>query len=135
MRSDRTPVYLSSTAERDRRYPRPAGTTEGRHALSCLPLVSEERTLGGLVLNFPTDQEFDHERRALKEALAAQAAQALERARLDAAEQDLRRQLTFLVEASEILSSSLDYAQTLRQIANLAVPRLADWCANRSSRR
>jgi PAS domain S-box-containing protein len=35
----------------------------------------------------------------------------------------------FLAEASEILVSSLDYEATLRRIANLVVPRLADWCA------
>jgi PAS domain S-box-containing protein len=34
----------------------------------------------------------------------------------------------FLAEASEILGSSLNYGRTLQQIADLAVPRLADWC-------
>lgn len=35
----------------------------------------------------------------------------------------------FLASASEELASSLDYELTLRQLARLAVPRLADWCA------
>lgn len=35
----------------------------------------------------------------------------------------------FLVEAGDVLSASLDYHTTLQQIANLAVPELADWCA------
>ncbi|MDQ3907029.1 MAG: ATP-binding protein, partial [Acidobacteriota bacterium] len=35
----------------------------------------------------------------------------------------------FLSEASEVLVSSLDYEATLRRIADLVVPRLADWCA------
>jgi PAS domain S-box-containing protein len=35
----------------------------------------------------------------------------------------------FLAEASEVLVSSLDYEETLRRIAELVVPRLADWCA------
>jgi serine phosphatase RsbU (regulator of sigma subunit) len=34
----------------------------------------------------------------------------------------------FLSESSRILSSSLDYEETLRRLAALAVPRLADWC-------
>jgi PAS domain S-box-containing protein len=34
-----------------------------------------------------------------------------------------------LVRASQILGSSLDYQRTLRNVANLAVPDLADWCA------
>ena len=35
----------------------------------------------------------------------------------------------FLAEASRVLASSLDYAATLRTVARLAVPTLADWCA------
>ena len=38
----------------------------------------------------------------------------------------------FLAEAGAVLASSLDYEQTLARIAELAVPRLADWCASRS---
>jgi signal transduction histidine kinase len=34
----------------------------------------------------------------------------------------------FLVEATSVLSSSLDYETTLASVANLAVPALADWC-------
>jgi signal transduction histidine kinase len=34
----------------------------------------------------------------------------------------------FLAEASKVLASTLDYATTLRNIARLAVPALADWC-------
>jgi PAS domain S-box-containing protein len=37
--------------------------------------------------------------------------------------------LRFIVEASEILSESLDYESTLSSVARLAVPQLADWCA------
>ncbi|HUG56361.1 MAG TPA: sensor histidine kinase [Candidatus Limnocylindrales bacterium] len=39
-------------------------------------------------------------------------------------EDDLR----FLAEASAALSSSLDYEETLRSVARLAVPAIADWC-------
>jgi PAS domain S-box-containing protein len=35
----------------------------------------------------------------------------------------------FLAEASAILSSSLDYQTTLSNVARLAVPTIADWCA------
>ena len=34
----------------------------------------------------------------------------------------------FLVEATNLLAASLDYETTLRQVAGLAVPRIADWC-------
>jgi PAS domain S-box-containing protein len=36
---------------------------------------------------------------------------------------------TFLARASGVLASSLDYEQTLRNVAELAVPDIADWCA------
>jgi PAS domain S-box-containing protein len=35
----------------------------------------------------------------------------------------------FLAQASAVLASSLDYEQTLRNVAELAVPDVADWCA------
>src|SRR3954447_11253373 len=35
----------------------------------------------------------------------------------------------FLVRAGEILESSLDYETTLRNVARIAVPEIADWCA------
>ena len=38
-------------------------------------------------------------------------------------------QATFLASASEVLASSLDYEQTLRNVAELAVPDIVDWCA------
>ena len=41
---------------------------------------------------------------------------------------DAERQ-RFLAEASHLLSSTLDFTETLRRLARLAVPRMADWCA------
>ena len=39
------------------------------------------------------------------------------------------RQGTFLAQVSQLLASSLDYEQTLRNVAELAVPDVVDWCA------
>ena len=44
------------------------------------------------------------------------------------AEQRRAETLQFLAEASAALASSLDVEETLRRLATLAVPRLADWC-------
>ncbi len=38
------------------------------------------------------------------------------------------QRLQLLAQATAILASSLDYQQTLRNVAGLAVPQLADWC-------
>ena len=35
----------------------------------------------------------------------------------------------FLIEASRVLSSSLDYETTLQNLVSAAVPRIADWCS------
>jgi serine phosphatase RsbU (regulator of sigma subunit) len=37
--------------------------------------------------------------------------------------------MEFLARASQVLASSLDYQDTLRTVAGLAVPQIADWCA------
>ena len=122
-------VFISSEDERDARYPELVDRSQPGHGLVCVPLVGERGTIGGLVFSFPTDQEFPPERRALKIALARQAALALERARLSAAEQALRERLAFLDEATALLTSSLDLERTLERLTSLAVPEIADWCA------
>ena len=67
--------------------------------------------------------------------LASRCGAALDRARLfeerehaRAAAEVSRAAVAFLAEASALLASSLDYERTLTQVAELAVPRLADWC-------
>src|SRR3954454_21884347 len=44
----------------------------------------------------------------------------------EAQEAELRQR--FLAQAGEVLSSSLDFEQTLQRVAELAVPELGDWC-------
>ena len=122
-------VFVRSEAERDERYPGLVGRSQPGHGLVCVPLVGERGAIGGLAFSFPTDQEFPPERRALKVALGRQAAIALERAWFSAAEQALRDRLSFLDEATALLTSSLDLQRTLESLASLAVERLADWCA------
>jgi PAS domain S-box-containing protein len=123
------PVFIASIAERNRLYPTLSHLGQEGHALAVLPLAVEGAVFGGLSLSFDRDLEFEPERRALKMAFARQAAQALARSRLYAAEQAQRKRMTFLAEASELLASSLDYNRTLARLAQLCVPGLADWCA------
>jgi PAS domain S-box-containing protein len=42
--------------------------------------------------------------------------------------EQVRRRAAVLVEASGALAQSLDYAQTLKTVRRLVVPRFADWC-------
>jgi PAS domain S-box-containing protein len=122
-------IFIGSEEERDRRYPELVGRSQPGHGLVCLPLVGSHGPIGGLVFSFSTDEEFPPEDRALKLALARQAALALERVELAVAERVLRERLSFLDEATALLTSSLDLERTLEQLASLAVHDLADWCA------
>jgi PAS domain S-box-containing protein len=45
------------------------------------------------------------------------------------AQKRAEQRAAFLASANEVLSSSLDYEQTLRNVAELAVPQIVDWCA------
>ena len=123
------PLFIASREERNELFPHLAENGGEGHALAVLPLAIENRVIGAMALSFGEDMQFGLERREMKVTLARQAAQALERARLYEAEQALRRRMSFLAEASELLSSSLEYDKTLARLARLAVPRLADWCA------
>jgi two-component system, cell cycle sensor histidine kinase and response regulator CckA len=58
---------------------------------------------------------------------AAQRARAIELSRAEA--EGIERRLAFFAEANATLASSLDYTLTLRDLARLMVPTLADWCA------
>src|SRR6266542_1988457 len=42
---------------------------------------------------------------------------------------DPQRALAFLAQASAVLARSLDYERTLAEVAAIAVPEFADWCA------
>jgi PAS domain S-box-containing protein len=97
-------VFVGSAAERVERFPALPEINEPTHALVCLPLVVEGRTIGGLTFSFGSDQVFDEERRAMKVALARQAAQALERARLYEALSEAESRMSFLAETSRVLA-------------------------------
>ena len=58
---------------------------------------------------------------------AAERARGVELSRAEA--ERLDRRLSFFAEANLILAASLDHEATLRNLARLSVPTLADWCA------
>jgi two-component system, cell cycle sensor histidine kinase and response regulator CckA len=58
---------------------------------------------------------------------AAEHGRAVELSRAEA--ERLDRRLSLLGEANVILAASLDYNETLKNLARLIVPNLADWCA------
>lgn len=127
----REAVFLRTVDEMLAAYPTLQGAPlVGDEAIAVLPLVvADGRTLGALALGYAHSRGFTVEDRAVLGLTADAIAQALDRARLHDAERVVAERLRFLAEASDVLSHSLDLAQCLGSLAELAVPRLGDWCS------
>jgi signal transduction histidine kinase/CheY-like chemotaxis protein len=118
-------------------------------AVLAVPLMIHDTVIGALALGDAAEREFPAAEVRLAQAFADYAALAFENARLysDTARQrgeaevvaelaqtaradaeTIGRRLAFLVDAGEVLSSSLDYETTLMTLARLTVPYLVDWC-------
>src|SRR5205085_470927 len=128
-------VLLQSQEERDERYPKLATETTANNSFACVPLIVEQRVVGGLTYSFGDQRPFTDDERSFLLALGQLTAQALERARLYEAEHNALARaevgaasLRFLTQTSDVLASSLDYEQTLQSVARSCVPKLADWC-------
>ena len=122
-------VWLESRQERDERFPELAGLEPGTVSMCAVPLRAGDRLLGALRFSFDAPRLFDPDERRFIVTLAGQTAQALARAEALALAQAANDKLSFLADASAALAESLDYKTTLRNVARLAVPRHADWCA------
>ncbi|MGZ3443177.1 MAG: GAF domain-containing protein, partial [Polyangia bacterium] len=104
----------------------------GLGCTSCIlaPMVARGVPLG--ILSFMRTDE----KRPFVEAdvevarqLADRAALAVDNAQLFREAERKQEAMRFLAEASALLSSSLDYEATFQRLAQLVVPRLADWCS------
>jgi PAS domain S-box-containing protein len=95
----------------------------------------KDRILGVLLLATLEPHQFTHDELQLVRQVAGRTALAVERARLYERERAARAEaeraharFAFLAEVGGMLSSSLDYDETLDRLAHLVVPQLADWC-------
>ena len=123
------PVWITSAADLTERFPDLATADIRFEALAVLPLAVEGRPFGAVALSFEGSREFDLEERTFLSAAVQQAAYMLERARLFQAERAAGERLSFVAEASDVLSRSLDPEELLQGLAALAVDRFADWCS------
>jgi PAS domain S-box-containing protein len=108
---------------------RNAHAAEGTRSMMALPLHYGDRVLGTLVVYYREPRSFSEAERSTASLLANLAAAAIGTAQLYQAQRRLAEDQRFVAEASELLASSLDYETTLSNLATLAVPRFADWCA------
>jgi signal transduction histidine kinase/ActR/RegA family two-component response regulator len=109
---------------------------EGIVSMLAVPLQLAGHATGMLVFYFRSRHAFSDIEVQTSRALANLAAAAITSAELYGLQQQSReraelanRQAAFLSEASAALGGSLDYEATLRTVAELAVPHIADWCA------
>jgi signal transduction histidine kinase len=107
------------------------------------PVVVDDRVEGMLYTGDRGTREFTGRARAQLAQLADHAAIAIRKEQIETERVEaLRREhearataerrqerLGFLADASTVLALSLDYSETLRSIAQLAVPWFSDWCA------
>ncbi len=99
-----------------------------RHGIRCylgVPILGGERVLGVLSVLGPADGGVNEGRRELLESLAAQAALAIENARLYAQSREAFDELAAIHEASQAVAQSLDLQETLQRILAAAM-RLTD---------
>jgi len=122
---DRRPIVLSTTAERDRRYPLLRGRGEQRdHALVCLPLLLGDAAIGGFSASYPPDTDFGPDDLSFLRAIGEQCAQAIDRARARERATRVRLRFDALATASRTLAPTLDYGETARASVRLAVQHL-----------
>jgi signal transduction histidine kinase len=95
----------------------------GRSVVSGLTVLipGRERPFGVLGAHTTRHRTFTRDDLNFMQAMANVLAAAIERRHSE----DVLR---FLAEASEVLTSSMEYEQRVATVARLAVPRLADWC-------
>ena len=138
--ADGTPAW-SSDLMRD---PNIVLTDELRHAVGqagaraalAVPIRLRGEILGALSIAYDVVRGFSAGDVSVLQAFADQAAVAIRNVQLFAAArsagaeaQEAERRAKFLAEASRVLAASLDMEETLRRLAHLGVPALADWCA------
>ncbi|MFL5777954.1 MAG: GAF domain-containing protein [Chloroflexota bacterium] len=125
----REPIIVHSTEELRRRYPSLGEAIRDGGTAVVLPLLEESGAIGGLYYRFDSVRQFPAEDRDYLLALGRLCASALERARLHDAERRAGARAAFLSQASATLAASLDFEVTVRQVAELAVPAIADYCS------
>jgi PAS domain S-box-containing protein len=101
----------------------------GTRAMLVAGLRYADRVVGTLVFYYRRTRNFTAAEKSAASLLANIAAAAIGTAELYDAQRRLAEDQRFVAQASELLASSLEYERTLSNVAALAVPHFADWCA------
>jgi PAS domain S-box-containing protein len=128
VRSGEPLVLIGREAIADR-YPDLERAAEGDRSMIGLPLKTAGHTIGVITWSFPGRRRLDLAEMDFYGVLADSCAQAVERIRAVAESARQTARVEFLADATSKLSESLDYQRTLAEVARMAVPAFADWCA------
>lgn len=109
---------------------------EGIRSFAAYPLTTSSGATGTVTFYFRQPKKFDASVVQIGQLLANISNAAINTAELFETQTRLRAEAQFAAEraeflskASTLLASSLDYSATLNSLAQLAVPKLADWCS------
>lgn len=125
----RRPLLLATREQRDSELPDYAGFPTEHSSWAILPLVARDRAVGVLSLGWMEEQEFGPEDASLLETIADLCATSIDRAEALEAGRAERATLELLGEGTRLMVSALDPDEIVTRLVDLAVPRLAKWCA------
>ncbi|MBC7541859.1 MAG: GAF domain-containing protein [Candidatus Sericytochromatia bacterium] len=128
------PVWLGSLTAIATAHPERARLLAdwGVGSMVCLPLIIDGRTIGCMGLGYSEPQAFDAPERLFLQALAAQCAQAMDRAQVYHDAQTHAARLQALSEASAVLTrAGLDTPLIIEALCGLAMVHVGDGCAVR----
>lgn len=97
-------------------------------AHAAIPIVSDDDCVAVLAVGYEGSHEFAMAEREDLVAIAGQASQAFDRARLAAAQRRAADRATFFARAAQLLAEADDLSGTLERLANLAVGVLGEIC-------
>ncbi len=123
------PIAIDGAEDLRRRYPRLGDAIHEGGSAVVVPLLDKSGPVGGLYYRFAERRPFDARDREYLLALGRLCAAALERARLHDLERRAGERAAFLASASAVLAGSLDFETTVRQVAELVAPNIADYCS------
>ena len=123
------PLVLVGRDAIQERYPNLERAAEGERSMVVLPLRMTGRTIGVMSWSFPGRRHVDAAEMEFYRVLADSCAQAVERIRAQQESAQQAARVGFLADATSKLAESLDYQRTLAEVARMAVPTYADWCA------
>src|SRR5262249_12271112 len=111
---ERRTIVLSTTADRDERYPELAGRGEQRgHPLVCVPLALGATVIGAFSASYPPGVAFGEGDLSLLLSIGEQCAQAVDRTRARETTVRARARLDAVAAASRALAQTLNLDSTV----------------------